>query len=397
MKNFDISPAKLTKMIVEIAQKSQNAVLSGSNVQPPTIREWRKHTSGWLNLFFAACLGYTVLNVVTIFYPHQIVRYEFLFSALHYWAHAIVVIIGFLFSIHDKVPPRLDPKNLEADREEKNTIQSSLDRAAKAIRQFLYWWHLVWFSWFFLYLSLGLFSFFSSLGVEYLWFFSTISNLLNNCTAFLFFAMYYELSESTVDETNDGTLWMLLGMLLFLVAATELAVTWYFRADASSLIDVRFVFSTVSGILTGIATALLTVRFASRIIDVPKRAILVLVIYSVIQPLFPLLTTRDHTVNSLVGHLAINISLYCKATLLVVIQWMHSTHRLTYYMVRAPAMIKDEGPLRTSFVEGLLPNKRERKPGPPKRSLRRKFTGRSTISVTTDDDPLRDDLKVGKI
>lgn len=147
--------------------------------------------------------------------------------------------------------------------------------------------------------------------------------------------------------------------MLLIVAAAELAFSFPSRADplnvASALSIKHFAFSTLSGVLTGFATALLTIRFASRIIGVPKGAIFTLVVYSVIQPLFPLVSSPFTPAYAVVGQIAVTIALYGKATLLVTIHWMRYTHRLTYYMVRALELLKEEGPRRNAFVRQLSP------------------------------------------
>jgi hypothetical protein len=175
--------------------------------------------------------------------------------------------------------------------------------------------------------------------------------------------MYHELSERTVNEESKKGLWQILLMVLLVIAAAELVLSWHFHLKFDQdninnpLSNTHFVFSTISGVLTGFATALLTIRFASRIIGVPKGAIFMLVIYCVIQPLFPMVSSPSKNMAYAgVGQVAVSLAIYGKATLLVIIHWMRSTHRLTYYMVRTLEMLEEEGPKRIAFVNELLPN-----------------------------------------
>jgi hypothetical protein len=61
----------------------------------------------------------------------------------------------------------------------------------------------------------------------------------------------------------------------------------------------------------------------------------------------------------------VNIALYRKVTLLVIVRWMRNTHQLSYYMVRALQILEEEGRNRLVFVNEFSPQTEKLKPQPP--------------------------------
>jgi len=294
-----------------------------------------------------------------------------LFRSFSYLGHAVIVLLAVIFVIMHKEPASLDIENsLIASNfqpGEKGSIKRSLDRATLAVKQCLQYWPWLWVMWFLLYILLSAFYFILYANAQSdseaipSWYFPILFNLLNNGTALVFFIMYYELSERTLDIDTPKGMWMILALFLILIAFVEFVVTLFTvtMVDANGeeiLPHIQQAFSLLSGVLTGVATGLLAVRFGSRILEVPPIAMILLVLYAIIQPLFPLLSVQENATTISIRFFAVNIALYSKIALLVVIHWLRTTHQLAYYMARALQFLDEEGRNRLVFVNEFSPS-----------------------------------------
>lgn len=362
MKNLDPlfdKVLRVTNLIYFLSGRTVQTVYEDSKAQLPSVLDWLRGEGRWARLLYAVCLGYSFLHLTALLVlkikPTPPITD---LNALRAWetlAHALIILFAAILIFKDKSPATLDAKNssLKSGRD-KEKAEDALKRASSAVYQFLKYWPFVWSFWFLLYISLSAYHFLHN--PQNLWFFDTIFNALNNATALILYSMYYELSERTVGNNKPENLWSVLSLFLVLIAFAEFFLSKSYSGNEQTLGSIHLAFGILSGLLTGIATALLTARFASPIIGVPPLAIVILALYSVIQPLFPMLSEpKPNPAETIWGYIAVSIALYGKATLLVVIHWARYTHRLTYYMVRGLQMLEEEGPARLVFVNEFLP------------------------------------------
>jgi len=358
---------RASEIISFITDQTLKTVYRDPKNQPAPVLDWLGHKGRWGKYVYIACLTFTILHFLGLIYlkpfePSSAMYWTF--KSYSYLFHLLIILLIFIFIVSDKKPVVLDIRNSSLDfKEHREKIEYSLNRASDAIKQFFDYWPYVWVFWFLLYISLTTYHLFvdsqsiQSIKVsrESLWFFSTIFNGFNNATALIFFMLYYELSERTVNESKSQEVRMILFLFLVLIGFTEIVTSWPNRNNIESLDAISLGFSIFSGVITGVATTLLTTRFASRIFGVPPLAIVVLILYAIIQPFFPLLSHTTSLTEIIVGNLAVNIAIYGKATLVVAVHWMRSTQRLKYYMVRGLQMIEEEGIARSMFVNEFLP------------------------------------------
>lgn len=360
---------RVTELISFISDQTLKILYRCKETQPKTVREWMGLDGRWARNIYFLCLTFSLFHFVVSVYPGHLglVPKTSLPGAMSL-LHALIILYAFIFVIIDRTPAKLDIKHsrLYSSKDEKNpdriNAERFLARAATAVSQFLKYWPTLWIFWFLLYLFLSTFYFIHDPEkAEKFWFLHPIFNAFNNGTAVIFFSMYYELSERTVDENKPKGIWMILLLFVILAGFAELVIT---ALDMSNIENIKLAFSVLSGVITGVSTVLLTTRLASRILGLPSLAILVVVLYAVIQPLFPTVSNPKNLTEQIIGFLAVNFSLYGKATLLVLIHWMRDTHRLSYYMVRALQTLEEESLNRIVFLNEFLPEdlKPEKKP-----------------------------------
>lgn len=353
--------SRITDIIFYVSNTHRKAVYGKE------ILKWMEEEARWGIYFYLVCTLYFFLRIGSTIYSSE-QNNDSIKLKIHAgdaFFHALIILFGAVCIYIDNWPPPLDatklPINSSQDREK---VKKALKRAADAVEEFFPNWQKVWVSWFLLYLSLAASYYFSSANPENkqdLWFMNVFSNAFNNFTALFLFVMYHVMSEPTVGKKNKKGLGQILSMVLLLIAGAELAISWKFHCNldlkkANDLLsNTHFGFSVISGVLTGIATTLLTIRFAGRIIGARRLIIFILVIYCIIQPLFPMVLSPEPPIYHIVGQVAITLAIYGKATLLVLIQWTIHTHRLTYYMVRAKEMSEEEDVKRTAFLNELQP------------------------------------------
>ncbi len=145
-------------------------------------------------------------------------------------------------------------------------------------------------------------------------------------------------------------------LIVLAIGFCEVILGIFFSGQPSLIEGLTLSFSLVSGLLTGLATALLVTRLASRLFGTPKLAIVFLMLYAVVQPLFPMVSSPNNVATLVAGKFALNIALYGKVTLVVVIHWLRSTHRISYYMIRARHLMNTEKNEKENFLRLFFPS-----------------------------------------
>lgn len=217
-------------------------------------------------------------------------------------------------------------------RDESSIQNAALTRALRAENRFFAYWPLLWMSWFVLYLMLA-FNAFNPVSSPY---FVVGLNFVNNLSGLFIFALFYELTERTTHPGSNQQLWMPMLMLLGALGVAE-ALCY-----AKGLNNLSYVFGLVSGLLVGVCTGLLVARLTSRLFNLHIFPLVMLTLFAIIQPVFPILTAQTDTVSQGIAYVAALIALYAKVALLIVIEWLRDRFGVLYYMVNAARLFDDE-------------------------------------------------------
>jgi hypothetical protein len=227
-------------------------------------------------------------------------------------------------------------------RNERAITNKSLVRGFEAENQFFAFWPYLWVSWFFLYALLS----WNSLNKIDSPYFGVAANFINNLSAMLMLSMFVELTEKTTEGADHGPqqVWLPVFLLLIVLAAAEalLYAKGFYAPGIASM------FGLLSGLLVGVVTGLLIAKLTSRLFNLPITALVILTLFAVVQPVFPVLTsgpTADPGMAPFmetIGYLAAAVALYAKVALLVVIEWMRDRYGILYYMVNQARLFENE-------------------------------------------------------
>lgn len=248
------------------------------------------------------------------------------------------------------------------------------NRASLALGQFWNWWRRIWLFWLFLYLSLSITYYWKSHGLYP----STdalmdiLIHLFNNLSTVTIFICYDIIQKDTIrtksnrevtskeerikvvlpgmDEAFDAE--EIIGsniklgkyfFLLVLLSGSELVL---YLAKAYTP-DAQQIFGLISGILGGLALSAFFSKLNSKYLNIPQRIFYLLILYVIIQPLFPFL---DHSSNSgfqdpnfgkAVSLIFSNLALILKLLLLFLMQWLIYSNQLLYYFGVSVHLNKD--------------------------------------------------------
>lgn len=260
------------------------------------------------------------------------------------------------------------------------------NRASLALGQFWNWWRRIWLFWLFLYLSLS---------ISYYWksyeiyppasaLMDILIHFFNNLSTITIFICYdiiqkdtIRTKDSKVSASNEDTIKVVLpGMdqafdaeeiigsninlgryllLLILLSGSELVL---YLANAYT-VDAQQIFGLISGILGGLALSAFFSKLNSKYLNIPQRIFYLLILYVIIQPLFPFL---DHSSNSgfqdpnfgkAVSLIFSNLALILKLLLLFLIQWLIYSNQLLYYFGVSAHLNKDVEKHRLKTLEKI--------------------------------------------
>jgi hypothetical protein len=224
-----------------------------------------------------------------------------------------------------------------------------LERGIRAENRFFDYWPYLWFSWFALYLLLAI-SQSNKISIptdpehfKYLVpqpLLAALINFSNNLSGLFFFALFVELSEKTDSRTAGRHTWLPVLLVLLVLFAAE----WVSTSAHETVLgtDPSMLWGLVSGLITGVFTALVIARLTSKLFDLPLVTIAVLTLYVVIQPVFPFLAHPANDLETVVGFSLAMFALYGKAVLLLAVEWKRDQHRVFYYMVRVARIHEEE-------------------------------------------------------
>jgi hypothetical protein len=324
-----------------------------------SFRDWYKGSRGWfvrtlmLLLIFLSLINISSATARNL--SHQLgIGYKLSVEHMHVLLYAVecivAIIIAFNIVLFGNSPPR---------KNQHKTDNAVLNAAADASRRFLRFWPLLWSSWFLLYLILTL----VTLGVlpDDSSFVNALLNACNNASGVIMFSMYFEMAERSQEDPQQGAevLYIPTGMVLLGLLALELIFTKSLPGSASGI---SFVFSFASGIIIGVVTGLLITKLSTRIINLPLWATTCLVVYAVIQPIFPIIARSRGDFEKDLAAVMLMIAFYGKILLFAVIQWARDTNRLVYYMARARRIYEEENETRVREVFMLASDKLQHSP-----------------------------------
>jgi hypothetical protein len=165
--------------------------------------------------------------------------------------------------------------------------------------------------------------------------FSIISDLVNNFNTLLVI-LCYDVLHKPVDikkgksAINDSRLLIGFAFILVFLALEIFSVTPWLPNDKK---DVLALWSMASGIVAGIAIALLIGRLQSMFLGPPRLLIIALYSYIAIQPLY--LHFGGHQTDNEINNAVIlmNAALILKCLLYAYLAWLFKSGRLLFYLV----------------------------------------------------------------
>lgn len=206
----------------------------------------------------------------------------------------------------------------------------ALKAASGSTRMFLRFWVGLWISWVVLYSALATaeFAHWSPLRIPLV---NACLNVFNNFSGVFLISMYYEMTERTENPpSSKRRIRFILAIILLLsLFVLELAL------------EEPQKFSFLSGIIVGVSTGLLVTALASRIINLPLWAVVILTLYAVIQLAFPILTHQESWSRDILP-LILVVAFLGKVFLLAIVHWARDTNRLLYYMARTRRIHDEE-------------------------------------------------------
>jgi len=166
------------------------------------------------------------------------------------------------------------------------------------------------------------------------------ATFFNNCATLVFLFCYFILSHSTVVKTQSGQSrsvieWHRWVAVLFVFTAIEVVfVALAFNAIPNNFNltpeHVSVSFNWISGIASATVMALFVGRLDSKFLECPTWVLVLLYMYTAIQPLFALLG-EGHRWWTII---LINAALVLKGLLYLYLTWLFQTGRLLFYFVR---------------------------------------------------------------
>jgi len=325
----------LIDLSAELFKKAQN-ITAERLVSHPKVTQWLRAPRHFLLLAVVTLLLITsAMKVIVLiawagFGLDWPVRKYLLSSGGIYLLEAILLILVTSYVVR------------KGRRDELAITNQSFMRGFRAENQFFAFWPYLWVSWFFLYALLS----WNSMNPIRSPYFSVAANFLNNLSAMLMLSMFVELTEKTTQRSDQGPQQVWLPVFLFLTVLAGGEALFYAKGFYAS--GITYVFGLVSGLVVGVVTGLLVAKLTSRLFNLPITALVILTLFAVIQPVFPVLTsepTADPQMarfTETIGYLAALVALYAKVALLIIIEWMRDRYGILYYMVNQAQLFENE-------------------------------------------------------
>jgi DNA-binding winged helix-turn-helix (wHTH) protein len=199
-------------------------------------------------------------------------------------------------------------------------------------------WEFLFLSWVFLYLFLPL-RFLLEMDKNFYETFITVFNNFNTLSALLCFNILNEPITKEDRKPNDGETPLreeindnptfVLGLIIIIMwGIIELILSDYFR-DA----NIHRWSGLISGILGGLVMARYIGRFQSKFLRSPDWLVVILYLYTVIQPLF--IYFKENTEEGIKSlAIILNLALFLKCLLILYMFWLFQSGRLLFYLIR---------------------------------------------------------------
>ncbi|HEX7723069.1 MAG TPA: winged helix-turn-helix domain-containing protein [Pyrinomonadaceae bacterium] len=238
-----------------------------------------------------------------------------------------------------------------SDKRESSDADTETRRAIFAVQQLRRSWRLLLASWCALYITLPFSEWFapaSGQAPSWQWQALQVSaTVLNNCSALMLVLCYLVLNRPTINRVADRDVddvplksGLLLVGVIGVLEATLVALSGRFGFSDYAR-DVLFGADLLSGVVGGIAMALCISRFDSRLLGtsgllpiVP----IVLYLYVVIQPFYPLINRTFPNSQALPQHFDIwimQLAFMLKSIMYIYVTELFTTKRLLFYMIYA--------------------------------------------------------------
>jgi DNA-binding winged helix-turn-helix (wHTH) protein len=238
-----------------------------------------------------------------------------------------------------------------SDKRESSDSDTETRRALFAVQQLRRSWRLLLASWCALYITLPFSEWFApSAGQPPSWQWQALqvsATVLNNCSALMLVLCYLVLNRPTITKVADRDVedvplksGLLLVGLIGILEATLVALSGRFGFPDYAR-DVLFGADLLSGVVGGIAMALCISRFDSRLLGtsglLPVVPI-VLYLYVVIQPFYPLINRTFPNSQALPQHFDIwimQLAFMLKSIMYIYVTELFTSERLLFYMIYA--------------------------------------------------------------
>jgi DNA-binding winged helix-turn-helix (wHTH) protein len=238
-----------------------------------------------------------------------------------------------------------------SDKRESSDSDTETRRALFAVQQLRRSWRLLLASWCALYITLPFSEWFApSSGQAPSWQWQALqvsATVLNNCSALMLVLCYLVLNRPTITKVADRDVedvplksGLLLVGLIGILEATLVALSGRFGFPDYAR-DVLFGADLLSGVVGGIAMALCISRFDSRLLGtsglLPVVPI-VLYLYVVIQPFYPLINRTFPNSQALPQHFDIwimQLAFMLKSIMYIYVTELFTSERLLFYMIYA--------------------------------------------------------------
>jgi DNA-binding winged helix-turn-helix (wHTH) protein len=238
-----------------------------------------------------------------------------------------------------------------SDKRQASDADTETRRALFAVQQLRRSWRLLLASWCALYITLPFSEWFApSAGQAPSWQWQALqvsATVLNNCSALMLVLCYLVLNRPTITKVADRDVedvplksGLLLVGLIGILEATLVALSGRFGFPDYAR-DVLFGADLLSGVVGGIAMALCISRFDSRLLGtsglLPVVPI-VLYLYVVIQPFYPLINRTFPNSQALPQHFDIwimQLAFMLKSIMYIYVTELFTSERLLFYMIYA--------------------------------------------------------------
>lgn len=153
------------------------------------------------------------------------------------------------------------------------------------------------------------------------------------------------MSEKTVQSDKSGPNWILAIPVLLVIFCLELGLIYTSLGSQSPQW-----FSLFSGLFGGLSIGLFATNFASKTLNMGILFNTLIVVYAVIQPIYPLLMSGGGGFLTFFVPAMFGVALFIKIFLFLRIQWLIDSGRMTYYMVRTLHLVDKEDEVRNRVV-----------------------------------------------